>query len=147
MCSVVGFRALFTFCILVLWCEAAPTIQDEALQQLRQLTLTQAKLIADNSSAKCSLTPNLCGWQLHLYEGHGFSVPLIQPVQNPTTRAPSNVAQEVFGLTRQENGPQLFIVADVEPKSRRKVRGKRKLRRRATLNYLSKQKFVLLVVQ
>ncbi|KAI8036895.1 uncharacterized protein LOC128256111 [Drosophila gunungcola] len=147
MCSVEGFRALFTFCILVLWCEAAPPIQDEALQQLRQLSLTQAKLIVDNSSAKCSLIPNLCDWQLHLYEGHVFSVPLIQPMENPTTPAPSKFNQEVFGLARQENGPQLFIVADVEPKSRRKVRGKRKLRRRFTLNHLSKQKFVLLVVQ
>ncbi|XP_016989467.1 uncharacterized protein LOC108051763 [Drosophila rhopaloa] len=149
MCSGEGFRALFLFCILARWCEAAPLLQDEALQQLGQLNLTQAKLIADNPSVKCSLTPNLCDWQLHLYEGHGFSVPLVQAVESPPTRAPSKAGQEIFGLGHQDGGGQhqLFILADIEPKTRRKLRRKRKLRRRVALNHLSKQKFVLLVVQ
>ncbi|XP_017072791.2 uncharacterized protein LOC108109027 [Drosophila eugracilis] len=138
---------LISFFALAQWSKAIPLLQDEALQELKDLNLTQAKLISDNSSAKCSLTPNLCDWQLHLYDGHAFSVPLVQAVQSTTTQSPSKTGQELFGLTHQDSGMQLFIVAEVEPKSRRELRKKRKLRRRVTFNHLSKQKFVLLVVQ
>ncbi|XP_016992933.2 uncharacterized protein [Drosophila takahashii] len=146
MSSVAAFRAFPWLLLLLLrWSEAAPQhIQDEALQQLRQLDLSQAKLIAANSSAKCTLTPNLCDWQLHLYEGHSFSVPLVQEVESKpsSTVSPPKAAQEIFELTQPNTEPQLFILAEIEPKSRRG-----KLRRRATFNHLSKQKFVLLVVQ
>ncbi|XP_017051571.1 uncharacterized protein LOC108095146 [Drosophila ficusphila] len=152
MSSAQAFR-VFTWLVLLVSCgldrrcRAAPQIQDEALQQLKQLNLAQAKLISDNSSAKCSLTPNLCDWQLHLYEGHGFSVPLNQAVESATTQKPSTTGQEIFELSHQNTGTQLFILAEIEPKFRRKLRRKSKFRRRATVNHLSKPKFVLLVVQ
>ncbi|KAH8358245.1 hypothetical protein KR084_009080 [Drosophila pseudotakahashii] len=146
MSSVAALRAFpWLLLFLLRWSEAAPQpIQDEALQQLRQLDLSQAKLIAANSSAKCTLTPNLCDWQLHLYDGHAFSVPLVQAVESipSSTVPPPKSGQEIFELTHPNSGSQLFILAEIEPKPRR-----RKLRRRATFNHLSKQKFVLLVVQ
>ncbi|XP_016928486.3 uncharacterized protein [Drosophila suzukii] len=152
MSSVQAFRAFqwlvfLPCCVFLRWCEAAPQIQDEILQQLKELNLSQAKLIAANSTVKCSLTPNLCDWQLHLYENHRFSVPLVETVKSTPTKAPPNAGQEIFELTHQDSGSQLFIVAEIEPKSRREWRRRGKLRRRPTFNHLSKQKFVLLVVQ
>ncbi|XP_016946798.1 uncharacterized protein LOC108022422 [Drosophila biarmipes] len=152
MSSDQAFRAfpwlvLLPCCFFLQWCEAAPQIQDEVLQQLKELNLSQAKLIAANSTVKCTMTPSLCDWQLHLYEGHEFSVPLDQTVESITTKAPSNAGQEIFELTPQDSGLQLYIVAEIEPKSRRERRRKGKLRRPSTFNHLSKQKFVLLAVQ
>ncbi|XP_017024960.1 uncharacterized protein [Drosophila kikkawai] len=146
MSSVQAFKAspwqvLFTICLAVRWCTAGPVIHDDVLQDLKRLNLTQAKLIAENSTIKCSLTPNLCDWQLHLYEGHSFSAPLAPVVQ--ATAAP---VRETFELTPPEAGPQLFIVAEVEPKPKRKVRHRRKLSRRTPFNYSSKHRFIWLVL-
>ncbi|XP_043645401.1 uncharacterized protein LOC122614809 [Drosophila teissieri] len=154
MSSVQFFRSnpwiiFLQLCVLFRWCEGAPVHQDEALQQLRVLNVTQASLIASNSTVKCSLTPNLCDWQLHLYDGHAFSVPLVQTMESTTTQAPPlpTAGQNIFELNHNVGGPQLFILAEIEPKSRRRLRRKRKLWRRATFNHSSKQKFILLVVQ
>jgi len=140
---------LFQLCVLFRRCEGAPVYPDETLQQIRKLNVTQANLIASNSTVKCNLIPNLCDWQLHLYEGHAFSVPLVQTVESTTTRSPALpiAGQKIFELNHNVSGPQLFILAEIEPKSRRELRRKRKLWRRATFNHLSKQKFILLVVQ
>ncbi|KQS62233.1 uncharacterized protein LOC26526045 [Drosophila erecta] len=154
MSSVQFFRSnpwiiVLQLCAFLRWCEGAPVHQNEALQQLSQMNVTQANLIASNSTVKCSLTPNLCDWQLHLYEGHAFSVPLAQTMESTTTRAPPlpTAGQKMFELNHKVSGAQLFILAEIEPKSRRRLRRKRKLWRRATFNHSSKQKFILLVVQ
>ncbi|XP_032572436.1 uncharacterized protein LOC116800620 [Drosophila sechellia] len=154
MSSVQAIRSytwivLFQLCVLFRRCEGAPEHPDEALQPLRELNVTQANLIASNSTVKCQLIPNLCDWQLHLYEGHAFSVPLVQTVESTTIRppAPPMAGLKIFELNHNVSGPQLFILAEIEPKSRRGLRRKRKLLRRATFNHSSKQKFILLAVQ
>ncbi|KAH8373107.1 hypothetical protein KR009_011895 [Drosophila setifemur] len=123
------------FAILPWLYQAAPMLHDADLQQLTKLNLIQAKLITNNSTAKCSLTPFFCDWQLHLYEGHTFSVPLAQTVVSTTSMAPPiSRDPEIFDLTSLQSGAQLFIVAEVEPKKRQVLRAKRKHRRRTTGN-------------
>ncbi|XP_034652818.1 uncharacterized protein LOC117891447 [Drosophila subobscura] len=133
---------------------AMTTIQKEALQQIPKLNRTQVQLIAGNASLRCGLIPELCDWQLHLYSGHPFSVPLSfgestvsssSSSTNTTTQSPKDVVaastEEVFSL------PSLLLVAQVEPKPRREKRRKRKLRRRPTFGLLSKKQFVWLFFQ
>ncbi|BFG06098.1 uncharacterized protein DMAD_04686 [Drosophila madeirensis] len=125
------------------------TIQKEALQQIPKLNLTQVQLIAGNASLRCGLIPELCDWQLHLYSGHPFSVPLsfgeTTVSSTTTTQSPKDVVaastEEVFSL------PSLLLVAQVEPMPRREKRRKRKLRRRPTFGLLSKKQFVWLFFQ
>ncbi|SPP73806.1 uncharacterized protein LOC117591975 [Drosophila guanche] len=159
MCSVqIAFLwPLLPFLWLVaLSSSAMTTTQKEALQQIPKLNLTQVQLIAGNASLRCGLIPELCDWQLHLYSGHPFSVPLSfgeSTVSTPatitttttTTQSPKDVVvastEEVFSL------PSLLLVAQVEPKPRREKRRKRKLRRRRTFCLLSKKQFVWLFFQ
>ncbi|KAH8290461.1 hypothetical protein KR054_003302 [Drosophila jambulina] len=151
MSSVQDFRAspwqvVFTICLAAQWCTASPVIHDGVLQDLKKLDLNQAKLVADNSTLKCSLSPNLCDWQLHLYEGHSFTAPLLPVVQGTEAQKITAPVRETFGLTPPEAGPQLFIVAEVEPKPKREVRRKRKLARRTPFSYSSEHRFILLVL-
>ncbi|KAH8258105.1 hypothetical protein KR038_005747 [Drosophila bunnanda] len=153
MSSVQAFRAsawivvVLAICLTARCCTAGPVINDGVLQDLRKLNLTQAKLVSDNSTLKCSLTPNLCDWQLHLYEGHSFSVPL-SPVERGTValKNPGPV-RETFALTPSGGEPQLFLVAHVEPKPKKEMRHKRKLARQSPFNHSSKHRFILLVLQ
>ncbi|KAH8410986.1 hypothetical protein KR222_004914, partial [Zaprionus bogoriensis] len=97
----------------------------EALQQIPQLNQSQLALIAQNATARCNLWPQLCAWQLHLYEGHAFSVQLPHNVAtspesttsttSPTTEAPSAVPL-IFTVPGLQNTQQLLIYAQVEPK-------------------------------
>ncbi|XP_022232787.2 uncharacterized protein LOC111081140 [Drosophila obscura] len=129
------------------WATAASL--EGTLQQIPKLNLTQVQLIANNASLRCSLIPELCDWQLQLYSGHPFSVPLSfgESMVSTTTQAPKDVVaastptEEVFSL------PSLLLVAQVEPKPRREKRRKRKLRRRPTFGFLSKKRFVWLYFQ
>ncbi|XP_020806843.1 uncharacterized protein LOC110182992 [Drosophila serrata] len=141
-----AWQVIFTICLTVRWCTTSPVINDGVLQDLKKLNLSQAKLVADNSTIKCSFTPNLCDWQLHLYGGHSFSVPL-QPVVDKTIAQKTTTVRETFELTPPGAGPQLFLVAEVEPKPKKEMRRKRKLARQTPFNYLSKHRFILLVLQ
>ncbi|XP_015039931.2 uncharacterized protein [Drosophila pseudoobscura] len=137
------------FCLVVRSSSATPALQEEALQQIPTLNLTQVQLIAGNASLRCSLIPELCDWQLHLYSGHHFSVPLsfAESTVSTTTLSPMEVVaastptEQVFSLA------PLRLVAQIEPKPRREKRGKRKLRRRSTFGILSKKQFVWLFFQ
>ncbi|KAH8255858.1 hypothetical protein KR032_001287, partial [Drosophila birchii] len=136
-----SWQVIFTICLSVRWCTASPVILDGVLQDLKKLNLSQAKLVTDNATIKCSLTPNLCDWQLHLYEGHSFTVPLSPVVPGNAAQKTKAPVQETFALTPPEDGPQLFIVADVETKPKKEMRHKRKLARRTPFNYSSKHRF------
>ncbi|KAH8280446.1 hypothetical protein KR018_007488 [Drosophila ironensis] len=162
--SSVHFFKTFSWLLLHSICMvqvgAAPPLPEESLQQLLQLDLSQAKLASDNATAKCIVTPDLCDWQLHLYEGHAFSAPLSPATTNPAPTVPASPspspspaaaplmpAPEVFHINPPDGGSQLFIVAEVERRREQAARRKRKLRRRTTFNYSPKRKFVLLVFQ
>ncbi|KAH8279337.1 hypothetical protein KR026_006898 [Drosophila bipectinata] len=146
MSSVQPFQASLWLLLLSMCSSDAAAVEATALQGLTKLNLTEAKLISDNTTVKCMVTPDLCGWQLHLYEGHAFSVPLPQAAApQATTQEPSMPATEVFELSPQDSGSRIYIVAEVKPKSERRRR--RKLRRRTSFNYFSKQKYALLVFQ
>ncbi|EDV35981.2 uncharacterized protein Dana_GF12745 [Drosophila ananassae] len=146
MRSVRPFEASLWLLLLSICAADAGAIDGTALQELAKLNLTQAKLISDNTTVKCMVTPDLCDWQIHLYEGHAFSVPLPQAAAaQAATQALSTPAPEVFELSPQDSGSKIYIVAEVKPKPERRRR--RKLRRRTAFNYFPKRRFALLVFQ
>lgn len=146
MRSVRPFEASLWLLLLSICAADAGAIDGTALQELAKLNLTQAKLISDNTTVKCMVTPDLCDWQIHLYEGHAFSVLLPQAAAaQAATQALSTPAPEVFELSPQDSGSKIYIVAEVKPKPERRRR--RKLRRRTAFNYFPKRRFALLVFQ
>lgn len=146
MSSVQAFQDFLWLLLLSIFAVDAGAVGGTALQELTKLNLTQAKLISDNTTVKCTVIPDLCDWQLHLYEGHAFSVPLLQTAApQATSPAPSTPAPEIFELSPQDSGLKVYIVAEVIPKPEQRRR--RKLRRRTAFNYFPKQKFALLVFQ
>ncbi|KAH8260963.1 hypothetical protein KR044_001113 [Drosophila immigrans] len=132
----------------------------ETLHQIPQLSHDQVALIAGNATARCKLTPELCDWQLHLYEGHAFSVQLPQHNNNggnnststtstssttttttTTTRAPLVETEPIpiiFAVPGSDPSHKLLIYAQVErrqswtklSKSQRQRQRRRRQRRR-----------------
>lgn len=118
----------------------------EPLQQIPQLSYGQLVLIANNATARCSLMPQLCNWQLHLYDGHAFRVELPQHVATSTastitkesatiatstTKVPQmepQLAPLIFAVPGLDNPQQLLIYAQVEREPRPK-RGRSRRRR------------------
>lgn len=106
----------------------------EPLQQIPQLSYAQLSLLASNATARCSLMPQLCNWQLHLYEGHGFPVELPTSTvgtssTTSTTVAPQMPAPLIFAIPGLNNPQQLLIYAQVEPETPRPKRGRSRRRR------------------
>ncbi|XP_034105390.1 uncharacterized protein LOC117568689 [Drosophila albomicans] len=133
---------------------------DETLQHIPKLSHAQVALIADNATARCKLTPELCDWQLHLYEGHAFSVQLPQdnnitnststttsPSTSSTTSTTSSPPVEtkpipvIFTVPGSDQSHKLLIYAQVERqqswtklgKSQRQRQRRRRRRRRKLL--------------
>ncbi|EDW58847.2 uncharacterized protein Dvir_GJ18722 [Drosophila virilis] len=99
----------------------------EALQQIPQLSYDQVALIADNATARCQLMPQLCDWQLHLYEGHPFQVELpssqdaageqMEVVTRPaagTSTASPNLSLLSFAVPGVNNNHELLIYAQLD---------------------------------
>ncbi|EDW85919.1 uncharacterized protein Dwil_GK22886 [Drosophila willistoni] len=125
---------------------------DEAfagLKQIPTLNLTQVTLIAENATARCNLIPNLCNWQLHLYGGHAFSVPLKQEEQKKAMEKEiikPKPTRTVFTLSLPDDSKELLFYADIEPKSRAmEKRRKRRLRPRrpATFHSVGQRNVIL----
>ncbi|XP_030560507.1 uncharacterized protein LOC115762447 [Drosophila novamexicana] len=113
----------------------------EALQQIPQLSYDQVALIAGNATARCQLMPQLCDWQLHLYEGHPFQVELpssqgavgeqVEVVTRPaagTSTASPDLSLLSFAVPGINNNHELLIYAQVEtvskPKPKRRPKTK-----------------------
>ncbi|EDV90334.1 GH11316 [Drosophila grimshawi] len=116
---------------VIIRCEAAPIPNViAALQQIPKLSYGQLSVLDANSMARCNLIPQLCDWQLHLYEGHSFSVHMpnfspgvigelesnaVHTTTTTTTERPSILLRfEVSGLKKSDN---LLIYAQVEGKA------------------------------
>jgi len=109
----------------VLQLDAAPTnANDEALRQIPKLSHAQVALIAGNATERCKFRTELCDWQLHLYEGHAFSVQLPQNsnklnynksvATTTTTTSLPPVESKPIPVIFAVPGHKLFIYAQVE---------------------------------
>jgi len=111
----------------VLQLDAAPTTNtnDVALSQIPKLSHAQVALIAGNATERCKFRTELCDWQLHLYEGHAFSVQLPQNSNNKnknnksvatttTTTSLPPVESKPIPVIFAVPGHKLFIYAQVE---------------------------------
>ncbi|KAL7735330.1 hypothetical protein ACLKA6_015718 [Drosophila palustris] len=110
--------------------EAAPLNDEVALRQIPKLSHGQVALIAGNATARCKFIPQLCDWQLQLYEGHAFSLQLPQTNNNnynnvastttttTTTSSPQveSVSNSVIFAVPGQN--KLFIYAQVERRAK-----------------------------
>lgn len=135
---------LLTSCLIVEGIATESHI--EPLQQIPQLSYGQLVLIASNATVRCNVMPQLCNWQLHLYDGHAFSVELPQHVATSTastitkestttttstTKAPKiepQLAPLIFAVPGLDNPQKLLIYAQVEREPRPK-RGRSRRRR------------------
>ncbi|XP_034480014.1 uncharacterized protein LOC117785865 [Drosophila innubila] len=123
MCDVLRMLLLLLAWLTLLQVDAAPG-DDEALQQIPKLNHAQVALIAGNATARCKLIPELCSYQLHLFEGHAFSVQLSQNDNNnnlATTTTTTNtppVDSESIPMIFAVPGHKLWIYAQVERRTK-----------------------------
>ncbi|EDW08211.1 uncharacterized protein Dmoj_GI19840 [Drosophila mojavensis] len=98
------------------------------LQQIPQLSHEQVALIAANATARCQLVPQLCDWQLHLYEGHAFQVSLPEtgPEQDEQLPSEPNAQQLLFTVPSAEHEQMLLIYAQVERKAKPSLKTRNK---------------------
>ncbi|KAH8371169.1 hypothetical protein KR093_006361 [Drosophila rubida] len=138
MCD--GLRMLLLPLVALTWPvarldAAAPRLLEETLQHIPKLSHAQVALIADNATARCELMPQLCDWQLHLYDGHAFSVQLPQRDSSKSNNAASSTSTSstsstttttssplleneptpvIFAVPSSDQGHKLLIYAQVE---------------------------------
>ncbi|TDG48902.1 hypothetical protein AWZ03_004586 [Drosophila navojoa] len=137
------FPLLLPLLLLLVVRSRAETPDAAHLQQIPQLSHEQLALIAGNATARCQLVPQLCDWQLHLYEGHAFQVSLPENGPQPDEQQPGEAPtqQLLFTVPSAEHEQMLLIYAQVErqakpslkPKNKSKSKsGKRKRRLMST---------------
>ncbi|KAM8711312.1 hypothetical protein ACLKA7_000452 [Drosophila subpalustris] len=91
--------------------KAAPLSDEVALRQIPKLSHGQVALIAGNATARCQFIPQLCDWQLQLYEGHAFSLQLPQTSNNNNNVASTTTTTTTTSSPQVESVPNAVIFA------------------------------------